>query len=121
MMPEKAADALKEWDAGTSVWSVEMGGIGPGYEQCIQVGAFELIRFMLSKEMPTDAHALTELLDEELSRIDKADTLGGLSGAQAGAIKWLAYKTVTDGWRVVVERHPQDRRILVSKNWPKAS
>lgn len=37
-------DVLRRWDEGSSVWSVEMGGLGPGYEQCIQVLAMELIR-----------------------------------------------------------------------------
>src|SRR5581483_2130454 len=32
-----AADWLARWDAGRAVWSIEMGGLGPGYEQCIHI------------------------------------------------------------------------------------
>ena len=120
MIPETAADALAQWDRGESVWTVEMGGIGPGYEQAIQVGVFEMLRSLVGKDLPTDRAALDEFLDVALDRIDKNASIGGLSGAQAGAIKWLAYKTLTQGWRFIVEKHPQDRRILVSKNWPKS-
>ena len=28
-----AAEQLRRWDAGDSIWTVEMGGLGPGYEQ----------------------------------------------------------------------------------------
>lgn len=31
------ADLLKRWDAGDPIWSIEMGGLGPSHEQCIQI------------------------------------------------------------------------------------
>jgi len=34
-----AADWLKRWDDGGTCWSIEMGGFGPGYEQCIHITA----------------------------------------------------------------------------------
>ncbi len=37
MIHETAKDALAAWDRGEIVHSVEMGGIGPGYEQAIQI------------------------------------------------------------------------------------
>lgn len=33
--------ALAAWDAGEPVWSCDMGGMGPGYEQCIQIMGFD--------------------------------------------------------------------------------
>src|SRR3990172_3354015 len=39
-----AADWLKRWDEGRGVWSIEMGGLGPGYEQCIHITCAEILR-----------------------------------------------------------------------------
>ena len=47
MLPSDIAtvkDLLDTWDSGSTIWSVEMGGIGPGYEQAIQVLMVELCR-----------------------------------------------------------------------------
>ena len=40
-------DALAAWDRGETVWACDMGGMGPGYEQCIQIMGFEMLRAML--------------------------------------------------------------------------
>src|SRR5687768_3007466 len=40
-IPETVEDALRQWDAGETVFTVEMGGLGPGYEMAIQGLAFE--------------------------------------------------------------------------------
>src|SRR6266403_1363829 len=45
-----AAEWLRRWDEGRSVWSIEMGGMGPGYEQAIQVVAAEVVRHLLDKK-----------------------------------------------------------------------
>ena len=44
-----AVEWLRRWDAGEGVWSIEMGGIGPGYEQCIQITAAEILRYMIAE------------------------------------------------------------------------
>ncbi len=31
--PENAKEAVEIWDKGGTLWSIEMGGLGPGYEQ----------------------------------------------------------------------------------------
>lgn len=41
---------LAKWDKGETVWSVEMGGLGPGYEQIIQIIAAEILRVFLDKK-----------------------------------------------------------------------
>lgn len=41
-------ELLAAWDAGEPVLSVEMGGLGRDYEQCIQVTAFEIVRWMIA-------------------------------------------------------------------------
>jgi len=102
--PETAADALARWDAGYPVFTIEMGGLGPGYEQAIHIGVFELIRALqgheeaLATANEVGHRRLGEVLDEYLLPISKVKSLG-LSGAQAGAIKSLAYATITRGWR----------------------
>jgi hypothetical protein len=70
--PETAAEALARWDDGKTVWTVEMGGLGPGYEQAIHVTAFELIREALALDSrPIDSkgddlwQAFGERLDKE--------------------------------------------------------
>lgn len=35
-IPETCEEALARWDAGETVFTAEMGGLGPGYEQAIQ-------------------------------------------------------------------------------------
>src|SRR3990167_269657 len=95
--PATAAEALARWDAGQSVFTVEMGGLGPGYEQVIHIMAFEIIRELLSREVDwalcNRAHAGDEAAKREwrafCDDVDKAVmpriTSLGSSGAQHGA------------------------------------
>ena len=45
---ETAAEMVETWDTGELVWSISMGGLGPGYEQAIQVLAIELMRDLVA-------------------------------------------------------------------------
>jgi hypothetical protein len=47
-------DWLRRWDEGKTCWSIEMGGLGPGYEQCIHITMAEILRFMLEKKYDVD-------------------------------------------------------------------
>lgn len=114
-----ASEALADYDKGAILWTVEMGGIGPGYEQCIQVGAMELIRVMAGKPLPAnDSEDTKEWGYPELSSIDQYLNLG-LSGAQSGAIRSLAFRAIRDGWDAMVRSAPKNRRIQFSKAWPR--
>jgi hypothetical protein len=115
--PKTAAEALQVWDAGGLVATVEMGGIGPGYEQCIHVLCFELIRALNGKDLPDPGDALLGILCAEVSRIDKAHALD-LSGAQAVAGQRLAWQFMKYGYASMMKECPEGRRILVSKYWP---
>jgi hypothetical protein len=42
--PDRPAEVVAAWDAGRVIWTVEMGGLGPGYEQTIQTLVVELLR-----------------------------------------------------------------------------
>lgn len=127
--PETAAEALARWDAGEMVGTVEMGGLGPGYEQCIHIIAFELIRALLAADWHTPEPypkdkaeqakiraAWDAICDSVLVRLDG----GGYSGAQVGAAQNLAAIVLQQGWRVGLDQAGEDRQIMVSRTLPQA-
>lgn len=121
--PITAADALDRWDEGKTVFTIEMGGLGPGYEQAIQVLVFEIVRDYLGKEQtfppedsPEFADFSSKFGDETVHRINKK--MGGFSGAQVGAAKQIAYRGLVMGWEAMIKSIPQDRLIQVSKSFP---
>ncbi len=119
---------LDRWDAGNTVWSVEMGGLGPGYEQAIQITVAELVRIILgngfdwSKWNDPDADAWIWKRDRELiyeyAMNNPVIKELGLSGAQYGAALFLAARLCIDG-PIEVMRNPevQKRRIQVNRNF----
>lgn len=119
-----AAEWLKRWDEGRSVWSIEMGGLGPGYEQCIQIVAAEVVRFLL-KANPHNQDLIDNWKEKWSGEIDKALWADkrindlGLSGAQAGAGKNLGSRMYMDGPRkVMAEPSIKDRHIQVQRALP---
>lgn len=116
LYPKTALDALQRWDAGDTVFTIEMGGLGPGYEQAIQLLVFELIRDLHSKPMPTTKEDQFTWGNETVHRCDHL--AGGFSGAQVGAAKQIAYRAIRDGWAKMIHGAPQDRHIQVSRHWP---
>lgn len=122
--PETARQALERWDSGDSLWTVEMGGLGPGYEQVIHIAAFELIRKLLliqDNRLPFPDEGSDEwgpLLDRLMTDVNREQELG-MSGAQAGASQSLAYKFVMFGYKHMLDQAPQDRLILVDSVWPR--
>lgn len=121
--PLTVTDALKLWDAGELLWSIEMGGLGPAYEQAIQVGVIELCRRIYPLPVMED-EKLNEYLDDKVHEVIKASKGGlqGLSGAQASAIKSLSYHLCHRGWRVVLldyRESDKERLTMISKQWPR--
>lgn len=124
IIPETVDDALAKWDAGETVFTVEMGGIGPGYEQCIQVLAFELMRVWKDEPWPA---AGADMLSEQQARlkdlaepvIGRLNETLGFSGAQVGAAQNLAACVCRHGYRAAL-RDPAvaDRLIQVSNKFP---
>ena len=129
--PETAREALALWDKGELVWTVEMGGMGPGYEQCIHVMAFEIIRELLKREPidwtiadrgKDDADAKREwraFTDAVEAAVQPRIRGIGASGAQWGAAQSVAYRTLRIGWAKALSELPDDRLLMVSKAWPK--
>lgn len=121
-------DALKAWDAGEPIWTCDMGGMGPGYEQCIQIMAFEMLRAMVAQppadweklngEDGRDAWRSYKDQIEAIPAVKAAIHTLGPSGAQFGAAMNIASTFASLGYAGGMEKVPQDRRILVSKTFP---
>lgn len=122
-----AADWLKRWDAGRSVWSISMGGLGPGYEQCIQIVAAEGLRWLLERKPDVSLWDDTEVwkafcdeFDKALFTADKKLEPLGLSGAQASAGQNLAIQLYRNGPRKIMnDDRVKDRKIQVSRDFPR--
>lgn len=119
-----AQEQLAAWDAGDTVWSIEMGGLGPGYEQAIQVLAIEIMRDNIGKPLPEQG-TWSNWGDETVSRIDyrRPDgtySMGGFSGAMVGAAKHIAYRFLKEGPATALANCPADRLIQVSRSFPEA-
>lgn len=113
-----AADWLSRWDAGKSVWSIEMGGLGPGYEQCIQIVAAEVLRWLLDNK--PDLNSEWSKYDGAMGKaVSKITEPLGLSGAQWGAGVSLAAFIYKDGpIGVMNDARVKDRKIQVSRTFP---
>ena len=125
---QNAREQLQRWDAGEIIWSIEMGGLGPGYEQAIQILAIEITRDNLDKPVPTTDAEWQTWGDSTVTRIDYrlpdgSYSCAGFSGAQVGAAKRIALGWLCDGpakYLAQLEADQQDRKIQVSKTWPHA-
>lgn len=118
-------EMLEQWDAGQPIWTIELGGIGPGYEQAIQVAAVEMTRDNHRAALPDGKEAANaewdRLCSATLRKHDEA--LCGMSGAQFGAAKWLAYQWCHNGGpERLIERAKEEKAdtIMVSKAFPHA-
>ena len=132
--------ALEAWDNNELIWSCSMGGLGPGYEQCIQLMGFEMLRAMLA-DMPDSWEKLTpedrdsaEVKDEKRKRWeafkDKIENVPAVkalikqlrpSGAQFGAAINIASVFARNGYSRGMELVPEDRRIQVQKKFPQVA
>lgn len=120
--PATAKDALEAWDRGETLFTIEMGGLGPSYEQAIQILIFEIIRDNLETTLPEQEKSeesrnfYSTFGDSTVTRID--EKMGGYSGAMVGAAKQVAYRALRNGWSQTIDSVPADRRIQVEKKVP---
>lgn len=117
-IPETVEEALKVWDSGESLFAVEMGGLGPGYEMAIQGLAFEMMREgngfndWEDKEKRDD---LQKRFDGVVHRLAD-EPWAGFSGAQVGAAQNIACCVLRNGYRIALRKpEVKDRLIQVSK------
>ena len=115
-VPETIDDALALWDSDQTVFTVEMGGLGPGYEMAIQSLMFELAReFRKFDPWPDDWEEVNKIADPIVDRCNK-EPWGGFSGAQVGAAKNLAAIVCRKGYRVAInDDKVRDRHIQVCR------
>lgn len=123
--PSELQAMLAKWDAGEPIWTIELGGLGPGYEQAIQVAAVEMARagaaFVPTGEAEVDNRAWDELCTDVLRKHDEA--LCGLSGAQYGAARWLAWQWCHRGGPGRLQERAKEHggtSIMVSRTFPRA-
>lgn len=120
-----AQELLDRWDAGKIVWTIVMGGISPGYEQALQITAFEMIRALL-KQDPIDWEALQDDREATRALYDKisaevtpiVDAKLGLSGAQFGAAWNMATVFVRHGPVKAMSMVEKDRHQQQSRRYP---
>lgn len=116
--PESAADALAAWDRGEVLWSVEMGGLGPAYEQCIQILVFEMIRGALKRGRPA---SITDFGLVAASVASNLDSVYHFSGAQVAVARSLAWNFCNRGYRAsMADPAVLDRMIQVTRKMPEA-
>lgn len=114
-MPATAKDAVERWDRGETITSIQMGGVGPGHEQAIQIAIIEICRDQVKAKF--DENAFGGLADATLDRIN--EDLLGLTAAQAAQAKNLSFFYLKNGWEATLKKN-QDRLIMILKAWPKA-
>lgn len=117
---------LAKWDAGEIVPTIEMGGLGPGYEQAIQITVAEILRGLIEHQAPRDdGDGLTdwwaEHRDDFTEVILNRPVVGqlGVSGAQWGGAVNLAVNIYRRGTEAFQDSELADRRILVSRDFPR--
>lgn len=120
-----AKEWLRRWDSGETCWTLEMGGLGPGYEQCIHITAAEILRWLIENDCDAAAwengerwKADREKLQAAMFKNKAVDALG-LSGAQYGAAVSIAASLYSRGPREVMrDERTKDRHIQVRKHFP---
>lgn len=122
---ENIEDWLRRWDAGKTVWSIEMGGMGPGYEQAIQITAAEMVRNLIKHKFNStmgqdrdEREVILKRIGNELLDNPMIQSLG-LSGAQWSGALNLAIQLYVHGPQAVMSDDAvTDRQIQVSRNFP---
>ena len=117
------ADILARWDRGDIIHTIEMGGLGPGYEQCIQIVAMEVLRICLQEGYDAKSWDNKDDWANDRGKIEKLahphiDQLG-LSGAQWGAGLNLGIGFYMRSPSDLLSQVDDDRRIMASRHFPK--
>ncbi len=121
-----AKEWLRRWDAGEPCWSISMGGLGPSYEQAIQIMAAEFLRVMLDGDFHPDQwesqpevwKAERKLIESSVEAVEVVQRIG-CSGAQWGAAFNLGLTLFRRGPRgVMTDERVKDRHIQVSRVFP---
>ena len=112
--PKTAIEALKIWDKGEWLDSIEMGGLGANYEHSIQFSVFELIRHFKGVAPKGNERVINKRLNDAISKIDRDFDIGH-SGASAGAAMNLAFRFMKDGYEKTMKSVNENRHVPVEK------
>lgn len=125
MYGHNAAEWLKRWDANETVWSVEMGGLGPGYEQAIQITTAEILRYMIEQNLDHTQWSDQDKWIADRTEIEKWSFQTekikglGLSGSQWSASLNLATNLYArDPWVALSDSAIAERLIQVQREMP---
>jgi hypothetical protein len=122
MYAKDAREQVARWDAGRLIWTIEMGGFGPGYEQAIQMLAIEITRDYLDAGVPPNLSSTPVWRgfgEAAIARTDESS--GGYSGMQVGVAKLLALSWLQRGPEATLKLVGQHRQIQASAHWPRSS
>lgn len=115
------------WDANNEVYSIEMGGLGPIYEHCIQVTAAEMLRWFIDNKcnayewFDVTIWKLTcEKLDQFLAKNQTIKDLQ-LSMAQYGAALSIASSFYKRGAENVLIDTSLTNRLIKVRKFPNSS
>jgi hypothetical protein len=117
-------ELLARWDDGNTVWSVALGGFGPGYEQAIQLAGFEVLRYLIDHKPDAERWADDDGAPWNALRAGIDAAVGpiveplGLSGMQWGAALNIGSVFYKQGPVAAIKMVDSERRIQVCKNFP---
>ena len=109
-------EIVDDWNDEKIVWSASLGGIGPGYEQCIQDILFTLLSKYPSDKIGEGKDGYKKFQEWSNDIITKMDEKYGFSGAQVGAAQATAYQFIKYGYSEMMNKLDDDRHIQVCKN-----
>jgi hypothetical protein len=107
---------IRKWKKGESVWSVSLGGIGPSYEQAIQVLLFEIVCSWANGPLIDEQGKITLFFEKHCEKVANSLTAWGLSGAQYSSAMISAAQILKFGYSEMMNKAPQDRLIQVSND-----
>ncbi len=110
---------IKKWNNNEILNSVSMGGLGPAYELIIQKNIFDIFSYLIENKIKK-----SELVNKKTNEYKKKyDNIcndifhdRGMSGAQADVAKSVAYQFFAYGYQYMMDKVPENRIIMVSKN-----
>jgi hypothetical protein len=114
-------EAIKNWKTGIPIWSADLGGLGPGYEQCIQILLWEIVSRWTGgpfTNVPEKGPYPKPYTDHVDSITNELDPKLGFSGAQVGVAKQTAFQFLVYGYEYMMAKLPDDRWIQVVRDFP---
>lgn len=117
VIPKTWQDALAGWDSKEPVFTIELGGLGPSYEQCMHITIFEVLRMIGDMDISLHRDTQCDVIDKAIRSVNREEDLG-LSGAQAAMIRRFVYTVMNHGWHDTIVKYDSDRHIQVCRKWP---